>query len=52
MRSDHPYHSLTRIAAGTLVAIALLSGCGKKDAPAAGAPGGGMPAPEVGVITT
>lgn len=52
MRSDHSSHSLTRIAAGTLVAIALLSGCGKKDAPAAGAPGGGMPAPEVGVITT
>ena len=52
MRSDHSSHSLTRIAAGTLVAIALLSGCGKKDAPAAGAPGGGMPPPEVGVITT
>ena len=52
MRSDHSSHSLTRIAAGTLVAIALLSGCGKKDAPAAGGPGGGMPAPEVGVITT
>lgn len=51
MRSDHSSHSLTRIAAGTLVAIALLSGCGKKDAPAAGGPGGGMPAPEVGVIT-
>ncbi|MCA1245387.1 efflux RND transporter periplasmic adaptor subunit [Massilia sp. MS-15] len=44
--------SLSRIAAGTLVALALLSGCGKKDgAPAAGA-GGAMPAPEVGVITT
>ena len=57
MRSDHSSHSptltLSRIAAGTLVAIALLSGCGKKDAaPAAGGPGGGMPAPEVGVITT
>ena len=53
MRSDHSSHSLTRIAAGTLVAIALLSGCGKKDAaPGAGGPGGGMPAPEVGVITT
>ncbi|RZA34132.1 MAG: efflux RND transporter periplasmic adaptor subunit [Lysobacteraceae bacterium] len=52
MRSDHSSLTLTRIAAGTLVAIALLSGCGKKDAPAAGAPGGGMPAPEVGVITT
>lgn len=53
MRSDHSSLSLTRIAAGTLVALALLSGCGKKDAaPGAGAPGGGMPAPEVGVITT
>ncbi|QOY93540.1 efflux RND transporter periplasmic adaptor subunit [Massilia sp. UMI-21] len=57
MRSDHsslsPTLSLSRVAAGTLVAIALLSGCGKKDAaPAAGGPGGGMPAPEVGVITT
>jgi membrane fusion protein (multidrug efflux system) len=53
MRSDHSSPSLTRIAAGTLVALALLSGCGKKDAaPAAGGPGGGMPAPEVGVITT
>ncbi|MCC2970771.1 efflux RND transporter periplasmic adaptor subunit [Massilia sp. IC2-476] len=53
MRSDHSSLSLTRVAAGTLVALALLSGCGKKDAaPAAGGPGGGMPAPEVGVITT
>lgn len=57
MRSDHSSLSrplsLTRIAAGTLMALALLSGCGKKDAaPGAGAPGGGMPAPEVGVITT
>lgn len=51
MRSDHSPQPLTRIAAGALVAIALLSGCGKKDAPAAGGPGGGMPAPEVGVIT-
>jgi membrane fusion protein, multidrug efflux system len=32
--------------------VAALSACGKSDAPAAagGAPGGGMPAPEVGVI--
>ena len=53
MRSDHSSLSLTRIAAGTLMAMALLSGCGKKDAPAGpGGPGGGMPAPEVGVITT
>lgn len=44
---------LSRIAAATLVTVALLSACGKKDAaPAAGGPGGGMPAPEVGVITT
>ena len=52
MRSDHSSISLTRIAAATLVAVTLLSACGKKDAPAAGGPGGGMPAPEVGVITT
>ena len=53
MRSHHSSLSLTRIAAATLVAVTLLSACGKKDAPAAGgAPGGGMPAPEVGVITT
>ncbi|MFC4929957.1 efflux RND transporter periplasmic adaptor subunit [Massilia sp. GCM10023247] len=45
--------SLTRIAASTLIAVALLSACGKKDAAQAG-PGAGakMPAPEVGVITT
>jgi len=29
----------------------LLSACGKSEAPAAAAPGGGMPSPEVGVIT-
>lgn len=52
MRSVPNSPSLTRIAAGTLVAVALLSGCGKKDEAAAGGPGGGMPAPEVGVITT
>ena len=45
--------SLSRIAAGSLMALALLSGCGKKDAAQGpGGPGGGMPAPEVGVITT
>ena len=33
--------------------VAALAACGKADAPAAGggAPGGGMPAPEVGVVT-
>jgi membrane fusion protein (multidrug efflux system) len=45
--------NLTRIAACTLTALALLSGCGSKDA-AQAAPGAGakMPAPQVGVITT
>ena len=45
--------SLTRIAASTLIAVALLSSCGDKDAAQAG-PGAGakMPPPEVGVITT
>ncbi|WP_040786721.1 efflux RND transporter periplasmic adaptor subunit [Massilia niastensis] len=44
--------SLTRIAAGTLAALVLLSACGKKDDAAPAAAGGKMPAPEVGVITT
>jgi membrane fusion protein (multidrug efflux system) len=45
--------SLSRIAAGTLMAVALLSACGKKDAAQAGPGAGGkMPPPEVGVITT
>jgi membrane fusion protein (multidrug efflux system) len=46
--------SLTRIAACTLTALALLSACGSKDAAQAGAggPGGKMPSPQVGVITT
>ena len=59
MRSAHSSHlspslKLSRIAACTLMAVALLSACGKKDAPAgAGAPAGAkMPPPEVGVITT
>jgi membrane fusion protein (multidrug efflux system) len=54
MRSAHSSPlSLTRIAACTLMAVTLLSACGKKDAAQAG-PGAGakMPAPEVGVITT
>jgi membrane fusion protein (multidrug efflux system) len=48
--------SLTRIAACTLAAVALLSACGSKDNAAAG-PGAGagaaakMPPPQVGVIT-
>jgi membrane fusion protein, multidrug efflux system len=44
--------SLTRLAVSTLAALALLSACGKHDAAPAGGPGGKMPAPEVGVITT
>ena len=46
--------SMTRVATATLAALVLLSACGKKDAatPGAGGPGGQMPAPEVGVITT
>jgi membrane fusion protein (multidrug efflux system) len=46
--------SLTRIAACTLTALALLSACGSKDAAQAGPGGAGgkMPAPQVGVITT
>ena len=59
MRSAHssplsPSLSLSRIAACTLMAVALLSACGKKDAAQAGPGGAGgqMPAPEVGVITT
>ena len=55
MRSAHSSSlSLTRIAASTLVAVALLSACGHKDAAQAGAPGGPgakMPPPQVGVIT-
>ncbi|TFW36220.1 efflux RND transporter periplasmic adaptor subunit [Massilia horti] len=43
--------SLTRVAACTLVALTLLSACGSKNN-AAQPPGGKMPAPEVGVITT
>jgi membrane fusion protein (multidrug efflux system) len=55
MRSAHSSTlTLSKIAACTLTALALLSACGKKDdAPAgAGGPGGKMPAPQVGVITT
>ena len=54
MRSAHSSPlTLTRIAACTLMAVTLLSACGKKD-DAQAAPGAGakMPAPEVGVITT
>jgi membrane fusion protein (multidrug efflux system) len=54
MRSAHSSHlTLTRIAACTLMAVTLLSACGKKDEAQAGpAAGAKMPAPEVGVITT
>jgi membrane fusion protein (multidrug efflux system) len=45
--------SLTRIAACTLTALALMTGCGSKDAAAPAGPGGGKPpSPEVGVIVT
>ncbi|WLI87941.1 efflux RND transporter periplasmic adaptor subunit [Massilia sp. R2A-15] len=44
--------SMTRIAAGTLFALAVLTACGSKDAAQAGAPGGNRPPPEVGVIVT
>jgi membrane fusion protein, multidrug efflux system len=46
--------TLTRIAACTLVAVAILSGCGSKDNAKAGpGPGGAkMPPPQVGVIST
>ena len=54
MRSAHSSPlSLTRIAACTLMAVTLLSACGKKDdAAAAAGAGAKMPPPEVGVITT
>jgi membrane fusion protein (multidrug efflux system) len=53
MRSAHSSPlSLTRIAACTLTAMAVLSACGPKTAAAPGAGGPKMPAPEVGVITT
>ena len=52
MRSAHSSSlSLTRIAACTLMAVTLLSACGKKDADQAAA-GAKMPPPQVGVITT
>ena len=50
-----PSPTLTRLAAGTLAALVLLSACGDKNAGAPGAgpggPGGPRPPPEVGVIT-
>jgi membrane fusion protein (multidrug efflux system) len=54
MRSAHSSTlNLTRIAACTLTALALLSACGSKDAaPAAPGAGAKMPPPQVGVITT
>jgi membrane fusion protein (multidrug efflux system) len=55
MRSAHSStFNLSRIAACTLTALALLSACGHKDAAQAGpgGPGGKMPPPQVGVITT
>jgi membrane fusion protein (multidrug efflux system) len=46
--------NLSKIAACTLTALALLSACGAKDDAKAGpgGPGGKMPPPQVGVITT
>jgi len=46
-------YSRLRQALVLLPLVAALAACGKPDAPAAasGAPGGGMPAPEVGVVT-
>ncbi|WP_322403680.1 efflux RND transporter periplasmic adaptor subunit [Massilia luteola] len=54
MRSAHSSLTLSRIAACTLVAVAMLSACGSKDKPEAGpgAAGAKMPPPQVGVITT
>lgn len=55
MRSAHSSSlTLSRIAACTLVAVAVLSGCGSKDNAKAGpGPAGAkMPPPQVGVITT
>jgi membrane fusion protein (multidrug efflux system) len=56
MRSaPSPSHTLSRMAACTLAAVALLSACGHKDGAQAGAAGPGaaakMPPPQVGVIT-
>lgn len=53
VRQRFPSMSPARLAQGlTVLSLAvLLSACGKPDAPAAAAPGGGMPAPEVGVVT-
>ena len=44
--------SMTRIAASSLIALAVLTACGKKDQAAAPGAGGKMPAPEVAVVTT
>jgi membrane fusion protein (multidrug efflux system) len=43
---------MTRIAACTLAALAVLTACGPKDAAAPGGPGGNRPPPEVGVMVT
>jgi membrane fusion protein (multidrug efflux system) len=44
--------NVNAISTAALLAVAvLLSACGKGDAPAGGPPGGGMPPPEVGVVT-
>ncbi len=54
VRLRFPVFSSSRISQGVAVVslAVLLSACGKSEAPAAAAaPGGGMPAPEVGVVT-
>ena len=46
------FPSRSLVSVSLLLAMALLlSACGKKDAPQGGAPGGGMPPAEVGVVT-
>jgi membrane fusion protein (multidrug efflux system) len=44
--------SMTRIAACTLAALAVLTACGPKEAAGPGGPGAARPPPEVGVIVT
>ena len=50
--SHFPPLPVIRLAACTLVALAVLTACGAKDGAQAGAPGAQQPPPEVGVIVT